>query len=151
MSSEKIALGADHAGFRLKEQLRDYLNNKGYSVEDLGTHSDESADYPDFAAQVSRQVAEGKAQFGVLVCGSGLGMAMAANKIPGIRAATCTDTVAASLSRAHNNANVLALGGRLLDEPTARSILDVWLSTPFEGGRHEKRITTIHKLENSPT
>ena len=150
MSSAKtqIALGADHAGYRLKERLRAYLSDKGYQVEDLGTHSEQSADYPDFAARVAEQVQAQKATFGVLVCGTGIGMAMAANKMPGIRASTCNDTVAALMSRSHNDANILALGSRTVDEATARNILDVWLSTPFAGGRHQRRVRKIRKLDN---
>ncbi len=150
MSSEKIpiALGADHAGYRLKERLRAYLSDKGYQVEDLGTHSEQSADYPDFAAGVAEKVHTQKARFGVLVCGTGIGMAMAANKMPGIRASACNDTLAALLSRSHNDANILTLGSRTVDEPTARNILDVWLSTPFAGGRHRRRVRKIQKLEN---
>ena len=150
MASEKIpiALGADHAGYRLKERLRAYLSDKGYQVEDLGTHSEQSADYPDFAARVAEQVQAQKAKFGVLVCGTGIGMAMAANKMPGIRASACNDTLAALMSRSHNDANILTLGSRTVDEPTARKILDVWLSTPFAGGRHQRRVRKIQKLEN---
>ena len=150
MSSAKtqIALGADHAGYRLKERLRAYLSDKGYQVEDLGTYSEQSSDYPDFAARVAEQVQAQKAKFGVLVCGTGIGMAIAANKMPGIRASACNDTVAALMSRSHNDANILALGSRAVDEATARNILDVWLSTPFAGGRHQRRVRKIRKLEN---
>ena len=147
MNSEKIAVGADHAGYRLKERLRDYLSQKGYAVEDVGTDSEARADYPDFAEQVALRVANGKARFGVLVCGTGLGMTIAANKVVGVRATTCTDTLSASLSRSHNDANVLALGGRTLDEATARNILDVWLSTPFAAGRHQARVAKIETIE----
>ena len=148
MSSEKIAIGADHAGYRLKEQLRNYLSQKGYTVEDVGTYSEASVDYPDFAEQVALRVANSHAKFGVLVCGTGLGMTIAANKVIGVRAAMCNDTLAASLSRAHNDANVLALGGRILDEAAARNILDVWLSTPFAAGRHQERVSKIETIEN---
>jgi len=143
----KIALGADHAGFALKEKVRAYLVSKGYSVEDEGTHSTESVDYPDFAEKVAERVAAGQADFGILMCGTGLGVAMAANKVPGIRAAPCNDTISARLAREHNNANVLAMGGRLLDEATAEKILDTWLSTPFAGGRHERRVEKIAAID----
>lgn len=142
-----IALGADHAGFELKEKVRRYLESKGYAVEDFGTASPDSVDYPDFAEKVAMRVAAQQAGFGVLVCGTGLGMAMSANKVPGVRAATCNDTLSAQLARSHNNANVLALGGRLTDEATAQKILDTWLSTPFAGGRHARRVDKISALD----
>jgi len=143
----RIALGADHAGLALKDRIREYLVRQGYEVEDAGTHSPERVDYPDFGEQVARRVAGGQARFGVLVCGTGLGMEIVANKIPGIRAALCSDTLTAYFARAHNDANVLALGGRLVDEATAQKILDTWLSTPFEGGRHQRRIEKINLIE----
>ena len=152
----KIALGADHAGFELKKTVRAYLEGKGFQIDDQGTHSTESTDYPDFAQKVAARVAANQADFGVLICGTGLGMTIAANKFPGIRAAACNDTISARLARAHNNANVLAMGGRLIGEATAEKILDTWLSTPFEGGRHERRVEKIaafdrknHSKENS--
>lgn len=145
----KIALGADHAGFRLKEQVREYLKSKGVEVEDFGATSEVSVDYPDFAEKVAQRVSRRKADFGVLVCGTGIGMAMSANKVPGVRAANCNDTLSAFYARSHNNANVLALGGRLADPATARKIIDTWLETPFEGGRHERRVNKIAALENS--
>jgi len=143
----KIALGADHAGFPLKRKVREYLLSKGYEVEDHGTDSSESVDYPDFAESVATRVAEKAVNFGVVVCGTGVGVAMAANKVPGIRAAACTETITASLAREHNNANVLALGGRVVDEATARKIIDTFLSTPFTGGRHERRIKKIDEID----
>ncbi len=143
----RIALAADHAGFELKEQVRNYLVSKGVEVEDLGPFSTEPVDYPDFAEKVAARVAAREVECGVLFCGTGLGMAMAANKVPGVRAATCNDTLSAHFARAHNNANVLAMGGRLTDQATARKILDVWLATPFEGGRHERRICKIATID----
>lgn len=143
----KIALGADHAGFDLKEKVRRYLTRQGYEVEDLGARSTDSVDYPDYAEKVATRVAAKQAGFGVLVCGTGLGVAMAANKIPGIRAAPCNDTISARLAREHNNANVLTMGGRLVDEATAHKILDTWLATPFAGGRHQRRVEKITALE----
>ena len=150
MPSEKIpiALGADHAGYRLKERLRVYLKDKGYRVEDLGTYSEQSTDYPDVAAKVAEKIQTQKAKFGLLVCGTGIGMAIAANKMNGIRASACNDTLAALMSRSHNDANVLTLGSRMVDEPTARNILNVWLSIPFTGGRHQRRVRKIQNLEN---
>ena len=148
MSSEKIALGADHAGFRLKEQLRDYLNNKGYSVEDLGTHSDESADYPDFAAQVSRQVVEGKAQFGVLVCGSGVGAVVALNKVRGIRASVCHDTYSAHQGVEHDDMNVLCLGDRIVGAELAKELVIAFVSAQFSGEeRHQRRLGKVLSME----
>lgn len=143
----RIAVGSDHAGFALKEKVRAYLAAGGYEVEDLGTRSTDSVDYPDFAEKVAARVVAKGADFGVLVCGTGLGVAMSANKVRGIRAATCNDTLSARFARAHNNANVLAMGGRLIDETTAAKILDTWLATPFEGGRHQRRVDKIAALE----
>jgi ribose 5-phosphate isomerase B len=143
----KIAVGADHAGFELKEKVREYLVKKGYEVEDHGTNSLQSVDYPDYAEKVAARVAAKEVGWGVLVCGTGLGVAMAANKIPGIRAAPCNDTISARLAREHNDANVLTLGGRLTDEATARKILDTWLATPFAGGRHERRVEKIASID----
>jgi ribose 5-phosphate isomerase B len=139
----RIALGADHAGFPLKEKVRAYLVSKGYEVEDQGPFSLDPVDYPDLAEKVAARVAAQEVKFGVLVCGTGLGMAISANKLPGVRAATCNDTLSAHFARAHNDANVLAMGGRLTDEVTAQKILDIWLATPFEGGRHERRVRKI--------
>lgn len=143
----RIALGADHAGFPLKEKIREYMVRKGYEVEDAGPAAPVRVDYPDYAAKVAARVAAGEAEFGVLVCGTGLGMAMTANKVPGVRAATCNDTLSAHFARCHNDANVLALGGRLVDPATAEKILDIWLSTPFEGGRHQRRVKKIAALD----
>ncbi len=138
-----IALGADHAGYELKEALKGWLINHGFHVLDLGTHSTESVDYPDYAALVGESVADHKVERGLLVCGTGIGMAMAANKVPGVRAALCGDLYTARMSREHNDANVLALGGRLVDHATAERILKVWLETPFAGGRHVGRVAKI--------
>jgi ribose 5-phosphate isomerase B len=143
----KVALGADHAGFPLKEKVREYLVSKGYEVEDTGPTTLSRVDYPDLAEKVAARVAAREATFGVLVCGTGLGMAMAANRVPGVRAATCNDTLSAHFARCHNDANVLALGGRLVDPATAEKILDIWLSTPFEGGRHQRRVKKIAALD----
>ena len=143
----RIAIGADHAGFDMKIGLIQHLEALGHTVLDLGTDSRDPVDYPDFAEKVATRVAAKEADYGVLMCGTGLGVAMAANKVPGIRAATCNDTLSAHFARAHNNANVLALGGRLLDNATARKILDVWLATPFEGGRHGRRVEKIAAID----
>ena len=142
-----IALGADHAGFELKEALKGWLIDRGYQVLDLGTHGSESVDYPDYAAQVAEAVADGKVERGVLVCGTGVGMAMTANKVPGIRAALCSDVFTARMSREHNDANVLALAGRLMESDMAVDILKLWLETEFAGGRHSRRLSKITDLE----
>jgi ribose 5-phosphate isomerase B len=143
----KIALAADHAGFALKEKVREYLMQKGYEVEDLGPSSADRVDYPDYAEPVAVRVAQGKVPFGVLVCGTGLGMAITANKVPGVRATPCNDTISASMARAHNDANILTMGGRLIDGATAQKILDTWFATPFEGGRHQQRVEKIDAVD----
>ncbi|HKW02759.1 MAG TPA: ribose 5-phosphate isomerase B [Vicinamibacterales bacterium] len=143
----RIALGADHAGVALKNTIRRLLDERGITYQDFGTDSTESVDYPDFAAVVGREVASGAFDRGILVCGSGLGMAIAANKIAGIRAVPVTDEQAARLSREHNDANVLALGERLTPADIARQIVNAFLDTPFAGGRHERRIEKIRALD----
>jgi ribose 5-phosphate isomerase B len=142
-----IALGADHAGFPLKENLKSWLASHGHEVVDVGTHSTDAVDYPDVAALVARAVREGNVERGILVCGSGIGMAIAANKILGIRAAVAGDVETARLSRAHNDANVLALGARVTDAPTAIAVMRVWLATAFEGGRHARRVGKLTELD----
>ena len=143
----RVALGGDHAGFTRKEKVREYLTKKGYAVEDHGPVTPDPVDYPDFAEKVAASVAAKETDYGVLVCGTGLGVAIAANKVPGIRAATCNDTLSAMYARSHNDANVLAMGGRMTDEATAEKILDIWFSTAFEGGRHQSRIDKISQLD----
>ena len=142
-----IALGADHAGFELKEALKGWLIDQGYQVLDLGTHSAESVDYPDYAIQVAQSVADGKVERGLLVCGTGIGMAMTANKVAGVRAALCSDLYTARMSREHNDANVLTLGGRLMDPEMAIEMLKLWLETEFAGGRHGRRVGKIAEFE----
>jgi ribose 5-phosphate isomerase B len=142
-----IALGADHAGWQLKEDLKVWLIEHGHQVRDFGTHSPDSVDYPDYALPVAESVAGATAERGVLVCGTGLGMSMTANKVPGVRAAACGDPVAARLSREHNDANVLALGARLVARDQAIEILRTWLATAFAGGRHARRLEKIAELE----
>jgi RpiB/LacA/LacB family sugar-phosphate isomerase len=134
----------------MKERLRGYLRAQGYAVEDCGTFSQRAVDYPDFARKVAARVARREVDWGVLVCGTGVGMAMAANKIPGVRAATCNDTLLARFAREHNNANVLALGSRMLDESAARKILDTWATTQFAGGRHKQRVEKLTAIEQDP-
>lgn len=146
-----IALGADHAGFPLKEELKSWLIGRGYDVVDCGTQSAESVDYPDYAAAAAGAVTAGKAGWGVLVCGTGLGMAMAANKVPGIRAAACTDVYTARLSREHNDTNVLALGARITARDSAIEILEAWLAAEFAGGRHARRVAKLAAIERGTT
>jgi len=143
----RIALGADHAGFHAKEVIRRYLAEQGYAVDDLGTQSEESVDYPDFARQVAERVASGNAQLGVLVCGTGIGMAITANKVPGIRAGTAHDEMTARLMREHNDANVLTLGGRVVDDDKALAIVREFLNAQFAGGRHQRRVEKINELD----
>lgn len=143
----RIALGADHAGVGLKDALKPFLDARGVTYVDVGTHGGDSVDYPDYAALVGRAVTSRDADLGLLVCGSGIGMAIAANKIPGVRAAVATEVESARLGRSHNNANVLTLGARLTAEPLARDILAAFLDTPYEGGRHQRRIDKITAME----
>jgi ribose 5-phosphate isomerase B len=138
-----LLIAADHAGFELKEKLKAHLRSLGVAFEDLGTRSADSVDYPDYARKVAAAIARGEAERGVLVCGSGQGMAMTANRFRGVRAALPFDEQTARLSREHNDANVLALGGRVLPAEAALRILDVWLETPFAGGRHAGRVKKI--------
>jgi ribose 5-phosphate isomerase B len=147
----KVSIGADHAGFELKDKIRKLLADSGVEVSDEGTHSAESVDYPDYARKVAEAVAENGSRRGVLVCGSGIGMAMAANKVRGIRAAHVTSEQEARLSREHNDANVLTLGARTLDEAAAWRIVQTFLNTEFEGGRHQRRVEKIAALEGEGT
>jgi len=145
----KIAIGADHAGFALKEKLRERLSAEGHEVIDFGTASGESCDYPDFAQPVARNVAQGRADRGVLVCSTGIGMAMAANKVAGIRAAPAQSEDEVRLTREHNDANVLTLGAKYLDEGHAAALIGIFLTTEFAGGRHARRVAKIGQLEHS--
>jgi ribose 5-phosphate isomerase B len=143
----RIALGADHAGVHLKDSLKRTLDEMGATYQDFGTSSAESVDYPDFAQAVAVGVASGQFDRGILVCGTGVGMAIAANKVPGIRSAPIIDTDTARLSREHNDLNVLTLGARVTPEARAREIVKVFLETPFSGGRHANRVGKIHQIE----
>jgi ribose 5-phosphate isomerase B len=143
----RVYLGSDHAGFERKETVREHLQAEGYDVTDVGTSSEESVDYPDFAAKVARAVARGDADMGVLVCGTGIGMAIAANKVHGVRAANVTIPEFARLARQHNDANVVTVPGRFLEEATVYEIIDTFLTTPFEGGRHERRVAKMDALD----
>jgi ribose 5-phosphate isomerase B len=145
----KIAIGADHAGFLLKDKLRDDLRAAGHEVTDFGTVSTESVDYPDFAEKVAANVVAGEVDKGILVCSSGVGMSIAANKINGVRAALGTNADEVSYTRRHNDANILALGANYTDAATAGELVDVFLKTEFEGGRHARRIAKIEALEKA--
>jgi len=145
----RIALGADHAGVVLKEQIKRYLDERRVEYTDFGTDSTDAVDYPDYAAKVAREVAGGAYDRGILFCGSGIGMAIAANKVPGIRAAPIVDEASARLSRSHNDANVLSLAARLTAAEEARTFVQIFLDTPFEGGRHQRRVSKIAALDHS--
>jgi ribose 5-phosphate isomerase B len=147
----RIAIGADHAGFALKQHLIETIVRMGHDLDDRGTHSEEPVDYPAICAEVGRLVAEKRADRGIVVGGSGQGEQMAANKISGVRAALCNDLYTAELSRQHNDANVLALGGRIVALGLADEIVRLWLSTAFEGGRHQRRIDQIAAIERDAT
>ena len=145
----KLTSGSDHRGYRVKQKIVDYLNQNGHSCNDVGTNSDQSVDYPDIAQAVSRDVCAGASERGILICGTGIGMAIAANKYPGVRAASCHDEITAEMSRRHNDANVLCLSADLFGERTVEPLLQLWLNTDFEGGRHERRVQKISKIEKS--
>ncbi len=144
-----VAIGSDHAGYPLKEKIKEFLLSKGYHVLDFGTQSTESTDYPLFAKDVCLAIQRGEAQRGILICGTGIGMSITANKFKGIRAALCLNEYMARMSRKHNDANVLCLGDRILGDDLALAIVDAWLSTDFEGGRHERRVRLIREIEHS--
>jgi len=143
----KIVIASDHGGYLLKEHIKKYLEDNKYDIKDFGTHSLESVDYPDFAQEVAEAVAQGQYDRGILICGTGLGISIAANKVRGIRAAVVSESFSAKMSRLHNNANILALGGRVVGPDLATEIVDVWINTPFEGGRHERRVNKISQIE----
>jgi ribose 5-phosphate isomerase B len=144
----KVAIGSDHTGFRIKNLLIKYLGEKGYNVQDFGTYDEKSCDYPDFAKAVAESVVLEENDFGILIDATGIPSAITANKIKGIRAATCYDVFSARSSRAHNNANVLVVGAKSLGEETIKLIVDEWLAAEFEGGRHQKRLDKIKDIEN---
>ncbi len=143
----KIALGSDHGGYALKEAIKKYLDERQLTYVDFGTNSTESVDYPAFGEKVGEAVTTGNCDRGILCCGTGIGISMAANKVPGIRCAVVSDTYSAQMSREHNNANILALGGRVVGEGLALKIVEVWLGTEFAGGRHETRVNLISEIE----
>ncbi|MBC9784530.1 ribose 5-phosphate isomerase B [Heliobacterium chlorum] len=147
----KIAIGSDHGGFRLKEEIKTYFakeaGDKEIILDDLGTHTEESVDYPDFGAKVARAVAAGEYDFGIVICGTGIGISIAANKVPGIRCALCSDTFSAKMAREHNDANVLAMGERVIGPGLAREIVAAFFSSDFAGGRHARRVEKLRALE----
>jgi ribose 5-phosphate isomerase B len=142
-----MVLGSDHAGFRAKEIIKKYLEGAGYTVEDVGTHSEESVDYPDFAKAVGERVAAANGALGVLLCGTGIGVSIAANKVEGIRAALAHDSLTARRAREHNDANVIALGGKVVGEDEAIAIVQEFLNAEFAGGRHQRRIDKISEMD----
>ena len=147
---KRIAVGSDHVGIHLKEAIRLDLENTGHEVVDHGVHSTASANYPDIAEIVGKAVTQGKAECGILICGTGVGVCIAANKVSGVRAVVCSEPYSARMSRAHNDTNVLALGSRVIGGELAQMIVDNWLATDFEGGRHTKRVQMIQQLEEDP-
>lgn len=143
----KIAIGSDHGGFNLKNTVMEHLKEQGYEFNDFGTYMADSCDYPDIAIEVAEKVAAGEYDRGILICGTGIGIGIAANKVKGIRAALCHDTFSAHASREHNNANILTMGERIIGPGLALEIVDTWLKTEFEGGRHERRVGKICAYE----
>ncbi len=143
----RVYIGSDHAGFAVKDFVKELLEKRGYEVEDLGTYSSERVDYPDYAQKVAEAVAKDSDSFGVLICGTGIGMSIAANKIKGIRAAEVHDYYTAQMARAHNDANVLCFGERVVGKGVIESIIEAWCTTSFEGGRHAERVAKIMALE----
>jgi len=142
-----LVIGSDHGGLELKEEIKALLLKRGLAVEDLGTNNGDSVDYPDFGQAVARRVSEGSAEKGILVCGTGIGMSIVANKFPRVRAALATDVFMATMAKEHNNANVLVLGGRVLETSVAREMVSAWLDTEFAAGRHQARLDKIAALE----
>ena len=142
-----LAIGSDHGGYELKEHIKKYLDEKGVEYKDFGCYDESSVDYPDIAQAVCKSIIDGESENGILVCGTGIGISIAANKIDGIRAAHCHDIYSAEMTKRHNNANVICMGGRVIGRDPAFKIVDAWLGAEFEGGRHQTRIDKIHALE----
>ncbi|MFC4545023.1 ribose 5-phosphate isomerase B [Paenactinomyces guangxiensis] len=145
----RILLGSDHGGIRLKEEIKNLLREMGLEYDDVGCDCESSVDYPDYARPVAEKVAQGEYDLGILICGTGIGMSISANKVKGIRCAVVSDEFSARMSREHNNANILALGERVIGPDLARSIVRTWLTAEFQGGRHARRVAKIHELEGS--
>ncbi|MDH3716996.1 MAG: ribose 5-phosphate isomerase B [Planctomycetota bacterium] len=146
----QICVGSDHRGVQVKRQVRELVERMGHTVEDVGVESTDSADYPDIAAIVGKKISHGEAERGILICGTGIGMTIAANKFPGVRAAPCHDDITAEMSRRHNDLNVLCLSADLLGSKLIDRMVEIWLTTEFEGGRHARRVGKINELENQP-
>jgi ribose 5-phosphate isomerase B len=146
-----IIIGCDHAAYDLKEKVKAFLTERGIDVEDAGCHSEDSVDYPDFGIKVASMVSTGKFERGILMCGTGLGMSMVANKFPHVRAALCTGLFSAMMSKRHNNSNILVLGARVVGDILAVEIVKVWLEMPFEGGRHQRRLDKFDKIDTAIT
>ena len=147
----QIAIGSDHAGFKMKEDVKKWLLDEGYQVKDFGTDSEDSVDYPDFAEKTAKNVAEGDSDLGILICGTGIGMAISANKVKGIRAARCHDSYSARMARAHNNSNMLTFGSRVIGIELAKDIVKTYLTTEYSGGRHQRRVGKIDNIEKEMT
>ena len=149
MSENKtpIIIGSDHAAYDLKEKIKEFLVDRGIDIEDAGSHSKDSVDYPDFGIKVASMVSTGKFERGILMCGTGIGMSMVANKFPHVRAALCSDLFSAIMSRRHNNSNILVLGGRVVGDALAMEMVKAWLETPFDGGRHQLRIDKFDQID----
>lgn len=145
----KISLACDHGGYELKENVKKWLEERGLEVVDFGCHSTESCDYPDFAEAAARAVGSGECEKGIVVCTTGIGVSICANKVKGVRCALCADTLSAEMTRRHNNANMLALGAGILGKNLAQRIVEVWLDTEFEGGRHQRRVDKMMKIEET--
>lgn len=143
----KVAIGCDHAGVSLKNEILPVLKELAVEWKDFGTTTEESVDYPDFGERVSEEVSKNNVERGILICGTGIGMSIVANKFPGVRAALCHDSYSAEMGRLHNDANLLVLPGRIIDKETAKKIVRIWFTTPFEGGRHQKRLDKIKAIE----
>ena len=143
-----LAIGSDHGGFALKQEVMEHLREKGVEYKDFGTYTEESCDYPEFGEAVARAVASGECERGIAICGTGIGISIAANKVRGVRAAVCGDCYSAEMTRRHNDANILCMGARVVGSGLAMKIVDVFLDTPFEGGRHARRVAKIHEIED---
>ncbi len=146
---KKIALASDHGGFDLKESVIAHLLNTGWEVDDLGPHSGDSVDYPDYGIKLAEAVAEKKVDRGIVICGTGIGMSIVVNRYPGIRGTLCSDLFTAKLCREHNDSNILIMGGRVIGKGLAAEIVNTWLNTPFEGGRHQRRLDKINQIDAS--
>lgn len=146
-----VIIGSDHAAYDLKEKIKAFLIERGIDVEDVGSHSEASVDYPDFGIKVASMVSAGKFERGILLCGTGIGMSMVANKFPHVRAALCTDLFSSIMSKRHNNSNILVLGARVVGDILAIEIVKAWLETPFEGGRHQRRLDKFDRIDTAIT